>query len=133
MIFVDTNVFMYAVGRSHPLQEKARLFFGESLTSQQKLVTSSEVLQELLHVYLPVRRMTTLDAALALVDACISSIWVLEPEDVRLARDLADQSPALNARDLIHLACCKRRDIQTLKTFDRSLGDAAPLLLSRDA
>jgi predicted nucleic acid-binding protein len=58
MIFVDTNVLAYAVGRSHPLQEpaRARAFFAESLTSQERLVTSAEVLQELLHMYLPVRR-----------------------------------------------------------------------------
>lgn len=129
MIFVDTNVFMYAVGRTHPLQAEARLFFGESLVSQRRLVTSSEVLQELLHAYLPVRRMETLDAALALADTCISSVWSLEPADIRLARALADRNPNLNARDLIHLACCRRRDVHVLKTFDRSLAGAAPLLL----
>ncbi len=128
MIFVDTNVFMYAVGRPHPLQAEARLFFGESLVARQKLVTSAEVLQELVHAYLPVRRLETLDAALALVDACTTSIWPLEAEDVRLARALTDRHPALSARDLLHLACCKRREIHGVKTFDRGLADAFPLL-----
>ncbi len=96
MIFVDTNVIMYAVGRSHTLQAEARLFFAESLGSQRKLVTSAEVLQELLHAYLPVQRTATLDAALALTDACISSVWPVEAEDVRLARVLANHHPVLN-------------------------------------
>ena len=63
MIFVDTNVFMYAVGRDHPLRKEARSFFLESLESGEALVTSTEVLQELLHAYIPVGRIETLDAA----------------------------------------------------------------------
>ncbi len=129
MIFVDTNVFMYAVGRPHPLQAEARLFFDQSLAASRKLVTSAEVLQELLHAYLPVQRLPTLDAALALVDACISSIWAVEAEDVQLARVLFDRFPTLNARDLLHLACCKRRGAQTVKTFDRPFNGALPFLI----
>jgi predicted nucleic acid-binding protein len=128
VIFVDTNLFMYAVGRPHSLQPQARLFFDESLASKARLATSSEVLQELLHAYLPVQRFATLDAAFALVDSCISSIWSVDAEDVRFARALADRYPDLNARDLLHLACCKRRGVHTLKTFDRTLASAASFL-----
>ncbi len=49
MIFVDTNVFMYAVGRDHPLREEARSFFEDNVERKPQLVTSSEVLQELMH------------------------------------------------------------------------------------
>jgi predicted nucleic acid-binding protein len=128
VIFVDTNVFMYAVGRSHPLKSPAREFFSENLAGSRKLVTSSEVLQELLHAYLPVRRLATLDSALALAEAFMSSIWSLDAEDVRLARAFADRHPELKARDLLHLACCKRRGAQGIKTFDRGLAETFPLL-----
>ena len=43
MIFVDTNVFMYAVGKPHPLQSRARDFFSESLLNMEPLCTSAEV------------------------------------------------------------------------------------------
>ena len=56
MIFVDIYVFIYAVGRSHPAREDAQGFFLESSERGKRLVTSAEVLQELLHVYLPVGR-----------------------------------------------------------------------------
>lgn len=124
MIFVDTNVLVYAVGRKHPLREKARDFFMESFASREQLVTSAEVLQELLHIYLPVQRTQTLDTALALVEAMIPRVWSVEAEDVRLARSLADRHPDLSARDLLHLACCKRRDVRRIKTFDRGLAAA---------
>jgi hypothetical protein len=91
--FVDTNVVMYAVGRKHPLRAEARAFFERSLRQRAPLATSAEVLQELLHAYLPVQRMATLDAALALVESRIETVWPVEPEDVRLARLLVDRHP----------------------------------------
>lgn len=126
MIFVDTNVFMYAVGRPHPLRDEARGFFRNALKKGPPLATSAEVLQELLHAYLPVQRIETLDAALALAEARAGVIWPVEVEDARLARALADRHPCLPARDLLHLACCTRRDVRQIKTFDRALAAAFP-------
>ena len=124
MIFVDTNVLMYAVGGAHPLQDAARSFFEEALVRGERLVTSAEVLQELLHAYLPVNRLETLDAALALAEARVPIVWPVEREDVRLARTLVGRFPALGARDLLHVACCKRRDVGEIKSFDRALAVA---------
>ncbi len=122
MIFVDTNVFMYAVGRTHPLREAAREFFENCLDEpRQRLCTSAEVLQELLHAYLPVQRLGTLDAALHLARSCTDEIWPIETEDVLLARKLCDRLPALSARDLLHLGCCQRRGARAIKPFDRAL------------
>jgi len=123
--FVDSNVFMYAVGRSHPLRDEAREVFLASFRGDgPALVTSVAVLQELLHAYVPVRRMVTLDAALALVDSCVQTIWPIEPEDARHARALADVHPGLGARDLLHLACCQRRGVASVKTYDAALAAA---------
>ena len=125
MVFVDTNVFMYAVGGRHPLRDEARGFFTESLDRHTALATSAEVLQELMHAYLPVNRLETLDAALSLVDARVAVVWSVEPEDVVLARLLVDSYPGLGARDLLHLASCKRRDVAEIETFDRAFRAAA--------
>ena len=122
MIFVDSNVFMYVVGRPHPLRENARAFFAEALNDQSRLCTSAEVVQEMLHYYLPVGRIGTLDAALSLIERTRTEVWPLELEDVTLARQLQEQLPALTARDLCHLACCRRRGVREIKTFDRALG-----------
>jgi predicted nucleic acid-binding protein len=54
----------------------------------------------------------------------MAEIWAVEPDDVRLARDFSDAYSALGARDLIHLACCQRRGVKQIKTFDRALGAA---------
>ena len=124
MIFVDTNVLMYAVGREHPLREEARAFFLAALESGEVLVSSAEVLQELLHAYLPVGREATLDAALALAQGRMAQLWPVEAGDVLLARALVDRHPGLGARDLLHVACCHRRGVERIKTFDRGLAAA---------
>ena len=121
MIFVDTNVFMYAVGRPHPLRNPAREFFAECTRSRTPLCTSAEVLQELAHAYLPVARVQTLDAALALITKSRVEVWPLEQEDVTLARQLHAQHPTLGARGLCHLASCRRRDVSEIQTFDQAL------------
>ena len=93
MIFVDTNVFMYAVGRPHPLQASAQDFFVEAHRQGKPLCTSAEVMQELAHVYLPAGRLRTFDATLELMASAAVEVWPLEAADVALARQLYQQHP----------------------------------------
>ena len=127
MIFVDTNVFMYAVGRPHALRTAARDFFTEAKQNQAPLCTSAEVLQELAHAYLPVGRQWLFDEALNVIATSEVEVWPLEAADVSLARQLYDRFPNLQARDLCYLASCLRRGVREIKTFDEALAAAAQL------
>ena len=124
MIFVDTNVFMYAVGKPHPLKSRARAFIDDSLRNSRPLCTSAEVLQELMHVYLPIRIYDVLEDALALIERAGVEVWPLEEADVILARQLHSVHPTLSARDLCHLASCRRRGVNEIMTFDQTLATA---------
>jgi predicted nucleic acid-binding protein len=121
VIFVDSNLFVYAVGRPHPLREEARAFFAAAGREGTPLATSADVLQELLHIYLPVQRLATLDAALELAARSVDRVFSVEAADVAQARALLDEHPALAARDLLHLAVCRRHGVAELRTFDRGL------------
>jgi uncharacterized protein len=121
MIFVDSNVFIYAVGRPHPLRKEAQRFFVRSKKEKKKLVTSAEVLQELLYVYLPVRRMETLDAALELATQGVDYVFPIDSERVLHARTLAGSLSELTSRGLLHFAVCQINHIRERKTFDRTL------------
>ena len=125
MIFVDANVFMYAVGGEHPLRRPSIEFFFEARrATSNPLFTSAEVLQELLHTYVPQGRADDLDAALQLaIDVC-AEVWPVEVADVRLGRTLMRSYPALSARGLLHLASCRRRNVRAMKTYDRALAAA---------
>lgn len=124
MIFVDANVFMYFVGRDHPRQDEARVFFQRSRAHDAALVTSAEVLQEILHRYLRQGRLRVAGAAFELVQATVSDVWPVERADIERAHSLAHRYPGLEARDLVHLACCIRRKPSDLVTFDRGLAAA---------
>lgn len=73
----------------------------------------------------PRRQVVRRRAALDLVRGR-AEVLALEGADVLLARDLRHEHPGLAARDLVHLAFCRRRDIEQLHTFDRALAAAAP-------
>jgi uncharacterized protein len=121
VIFVDTNVVMYAIGRPHPMQGEVRqrLLDAEPGT----LATSAEVMQELLHAYLPVGRIDDLDRALRLVNDRMT-VWPLGVEEISAARRFADRYPGLGARDLVHLATSLVRGATELWTYDRALAAA---------
>lgn len=116
---------MYAVGRPHPLKPAAQQFFIEAHRDNAALCTSAEVLQELAHAYLPRGRLEAFDAALDLASRVGVEVWPLEEADITLARRLHDEHPALQARDLCHLASCRRRGVRDIVTFDRGLAAAA--------
>jgi hypothetical protein len=124
MIFVDASVFMYFVGDDHPRRAESRAFFILSRKRDVPLVTSAEVLQELLHNYLKRNRRPLLEAAFDLVEATVDQIWSIDHADVVMARNLSALHPGLEARDLVHLACCIRREPRDLMTFDRGLAAA---------
>ena len=121
MTFVDTNVVMYAVGKSHPLQSEAQGFFVRAIEEGTVLCTSAEVLQEILHVYQSTGRAERFGDAMALVTELGMEVWALEGEDVVLAHQLDGQYPFLSARDLCHLASCRRRGVREVMTFDEGL------------
>ena len=110
---------MYAVGRPHPLQASAQDFFVEAHRQGKPLCTSAEVMQELARVYLPTGRLRTFDATLELMASAAVEAWPLEAADIALARQLYQQYPSLQARDLCHWASCRRRGVRDVKTFDR--------------
>jgi predicted nucleic acid-binding protein len=76
---------MYAVGREHPLRERARHFFLQLVEHRELSATSAEVMQELVHAYLPVGRLETLDSALLLIESSVTEVWPIEAEDIRTA------------------------------------------------
>lgn len=124
MIFVDSSVFVLALGREHALKGPAQEFFAEALRFGEQLAISAEVLREMLHVYRRRGELPVFDSARSLIASHGMEIWSLTDSDVDMARSLADANPGLSARDLCHLAACQRRGAKSLKTYDGPLEQA---------
>lgn len=119
MIFIDSNVPMYLVGRDHPLKEAAGRLLDAAITSEQRLVTSAEVLQEILHRYVAIDRRDAIQPAFDALLNVVDEVVAVEEGDVMRARDLVLASKALSSRDALHVAVMVREGISRIMTFDQ--------------
>lgn len=115
-LFLDANVPTYAAGRDHPLKEPCMEVLHLAARHPRAFFTDAEVLQEMLHRYLSIRRWpegkrVVLDFA-ALMSGSIEPVTA---GDAVRACGLADKYAAgpgarLAARDLLHAAVILRTE-----------------------
>lgn len=118
MIFVDTNVPMYLIGDDRDLHQRAREFVEDALAGGEVLCTDAEVLQEILHRYLAIRRPEFIDPAFETLLGVVDVVYPIEREDVERARRVVRTTSRLTARDALHIAVMQRRDVDRVLTFD---------------
>lgn len=116
---LDAAIFMYAGGRDHPLQAPCRVILQRVADRQLDATTSVEVVQEILHRFVAVRRhgegLRIAREALEL----FKPVLPLTDPVMRRVPDLIRQYPALSARDLVHVATCIEAGIDTIISPDR--------------
>jgi uncharacterized protein len=125
VIFVDSNVPMYLVGNDQRRKLEAQSILERLAGERQKLVTSSEVLQELLHRYAAGDRRNAIEPVLAALRGVLDEVFPVEELDVLAAKDMVHAHPRLSARDAVHAAVMKRREITQVLTFDRGFDELA--------
>ncbi|MDH5233761.1 MAG: type II toxin-antitoxin system VapC family toxin [Gemmatimonadota bacterium] len=118
MIFIDSNIPIYLVGAPHPNKEAARMALERCITRGEKLVTSAEVLQEILHRYHYVRRPDAIQPAFDALLGVVDEVYPIDAADVQRARDVLMGLARLSARDALHAAVMHRRGVERLMSFD---------------
>ena len=118
MIFVDSNIPMYLVGASHPLKDAARAAIERCVNRGERLVTSAEVMQEILHRFVAIKRPQAIQAALDVLAGVVDDVLPIEAVDVTNARDVLLSRARLSARDALHVAVMKRHGIERVMSFD---------------
>jgi predicted nucleic acid-binding protein len=118
MILVDSNVPMYLVGAPHPNKVEARLLLEQAVAADERLVTDAEVLQEILHRYVAIRRLDAIQPAIDVLLAAVDDVLPVEATDVLAARDLLLAGTPISARDALHAALMRRHEIDSILTFD---------------
>lgn len=128
-IFIDANIPMYVAGRDHPLKETSTRILKLAAARPESFFTDAEVLQELLHRYLALRR-TWPSGRRATIDFAELMRGRIEPiygEDVERAASLAEKyAPPLAARDLLHAAVMLRVGTEKIATADTDFDHLAP-------
>ncbi len=117
--FVDTNVPIYASGSAHPLKAPCLEILRIIIDNESAFVTDAEVLQEILHRYLGIRRLENGIRTLAdFSEVMRGRIESIVAVDVLTAGALAPQFIRLSARDLIHLAVMRRIGVTRIVSAD---------------
>jgi predicted nucleic acid-binding protein len=118
VIFVDSNIPMYLIGADHPNKAAARRLLEDAIADGDVLCTNAEVLQEILHRFVAIRRPDDIDPALDVLFAVIDVVYPIERADVERARRILRRDERLSARDAVHLAIMRRHDVDEVLSFD---------------
>jgi uncharacterized protein len=119
MIFVDSNVIMYLMGKDHPHKVDAQLLIERLMTERRRLVTGSEVFQEILHRYIAIDRREEIELAFHTLRSIVDNVFSVREEDIFIAKDLAHAHPQLSSRDAVHAAVMRRSHVAKILSFDR--------------
>jgi predicted nucleic acid-binding protein len=119
VIFVDANVPMYLVGGEHPHKVDAQHTLERLASERRRLVTSSEVFQELLHRYVSIDRRDKIELAFETLRGIVDEVLAVQEADVVTAKDLVYTHQRLSARDALHVAVMRRNEIAEVLSFDR--------------
>jgi uncharacterized protein len=118
VILVDSNIPMYLIGAPHPHKSDAQRLLETLLSERARLVTDTEVLQEILHRYVAIDRRDAVqpafDALLGIVDQVLSIDLVA----VERAKTIVLGSRRLSARDALHLAVMEQHSVEQVLSFD---------------
>lgn len=125
MIFIDTNIPMYLIGAPHPNKDVARRLLNRSIERSERLVTDAEVLQEILHRYIAIRRRDAIQPAFNALLGVVDEVFPVEGADVERARDILLGDSGLSSRDALHVAIMERYRVRQILTFDAGF-DRAP-------
>ncbi len=120
MKLIDTNVFVYSLGSDHPYREPSLATLKRIRESEINANISTEILQELLHVY---RRRNQLQLGIELFDDLVGQFPQPLPivaATAIIARDVLEQYPSLQVRDAFHAAVVFEHNLEGIISADRA-------------
>jgi predicted nucleic acid-binding protein len=123
---IDANVFIYAAGRPHPLQEPSQSVLSRAVSDREAANTDVEVLQELLNYYY---RNASLDYGRDVIRNALSLFdrpFIVGVRTVESAQALLAGLPDhISARDAVHAAVVLEHRLEGIISTDRGF-DAIP-------
>jgi len=118
VIFIDSNIPMYLIGASHPNKEAARTALERCIQREERLVTSAEVLQEIIHRYRGLSRPDAIQPAFDALLGVVDEVYPVELADVQRAKEIVLGVSRLSSRDALHAAVMQRNEVARILSFD---------------
>jgi predicted nucleic acid-binding protein len=119
MILVDSNVLMYSSGADHPNKLPAVHFLKRVAAGEIEATVDAEVLQEIMHRYLSLRRWKEGRQVYTLARKLFPEALAITSAVMDNAKRLADEDPDISARDAVHAAVVATYQLEGICTFDK--------------
>jgi len=118
--FLDSNIFMYAAGRTHRLKAPCVAVLRRVAEEQLDVVTNAEVLQEILYRYGAIdEAQRGLHLARLAMDQVGGDVLPVTLADMQLAFDLVGRhGTSLKSRDAVHAATMLNNGLTHLISAD---------------
>jgi len=126
-VFIDTAVIMYAAGGEHLLRDPSRRILSAIGNGDLDGVISVEVIQEILHRFVSIRRSEVGQAQATDAMDFFAPVLPITHALMRRVPDLARKYPSLDTRDLVHVATCIHEGITEIISPDRGFDQVAEL------
>jgi predicted nucleic acid-binding protein len=118
-VFVDANIFIYALSDPSPHQPACRAFLREVADGRIVAATSALVVQEVVnHFIRSGRGADAAQAGEAVLDTC-TVVYPVSETDYRRMLQLVLDAPDMRAADLTHVAVMQTAGIDTIMSADR--------------
>jgi uncharacterized protein len=116
--FLDANLIMYSLGGPHPLQVPSKGILEKIKNDSLRVVSNTEVLQEILYRYFSIRKQALGELAYtAMIDLC-QAILPVTLQDTDRALGLLKKNPQITSRDAIHAATMLNNGIKEILSAD---------------
>jgi predicted nucleic acid-binding protein len=116
--FIDTNVFLYSVGRDHPLKIASIAAIHRIRDGQITAVINTEIIQEILYHFQSIKQ---LPIGIRLGKDAVSiaaRILPVEEIDLSLAIELLESYPKIQTRNAFHAATMIHNRIKEIISTD---------------
>jgi uncharacterized protein len=118
MLFVDTNIPMYAGGAASLYRDRCREILRWIAAGRLEAVTDVEVLQEVQYRYYHIRRVDAGRVVFDSLKTVIDRVLPVSADCVFLAQELSRTYEDVKPRDLVHVAVMMENDIRRILSVD---------------
>ena len=125
-VYVDTNVFLYAIGTEHRYRDPCRALVRALGAGSLRGETSVETFQEIVHHRRRRGDRAATERSRRAVALC-HAVHSLELPIALAALDLIDRHPSLPIRDAVHAATALAKGVATVLSADRDFDAVAGL------
>ncbi|MGR3173444.1 MAG: type II toxin-antitoxin system VapC family toxin [Candidatus Scalindua sp.] len=121
MKLIDTNIIMYAVGKTHTLKEPCKEFLHKVVNNEISANIDIEVLQELLYVYDSRGERKRGLRIISEMMVLFPNPFAIGKNEIVKAKDLMTKYSTLTTRDAIHCAVTINLNLEGIISTDKGL------------